>query len=122
MVFNKIFEIMKSRLVEFWNKHNVLTPTQFGFRENSSMKLATVFDAVNHEILLYKLEQYGVRGVANDFMKSYLTNRKQFLSRNGFSSSILGLNIGVPRGSVLGPILFLTAPSLEQHYMPMMLC
>ena len=61
----------------------------------------------SQKTLQNKLKQYGVRGVANDFMKPYFTNRKQFVSRNGFFSSLLGINIGVPLGSASGPILFL---------------
>ena len=48
-----------------------------------------------------------MRGVANDFIRSYLTKRKQFVCGNGCSSLLLGINIGVPQGGVLGPILFL---------------
>ena len=53
------------------------------------------------------MDQYGIRGVANDVIRSYLTNRKQFLRGNGCSSLLLDINIGVPHRSVLGPILFL---------------
>ena len=71
------------------------------------MDLAKAFNTVNHNILLFKLEQYGIRGVANDILKSYLSNRKQLVSGDVASSSLLGIDIGVPQGSVLGPILFL---------------
>ena len=71
------------------------------------MDLAKAFDTVNHNILLFKLEPYGTRGVANDILKSYLSDRKQLLSCDVASSSLLGIDIGVPQGSVLGPILFL---------------
>ena len=69
--------------------------------------MAKVFDTVNHNILLFKLEQYGIRGVTNDLIRSYLTNRKQFVSGGGFSSSQLSIDIGVPKGSVLDATLFL---------------
>ena len=71
------------------------------------LDLAKAFDTINHNILLFKLEPYGIRGVANDLIRSYLTNRKQFVSGGGFSFSQLSIDIGVPLGSVLGPILFL---------------
>ena len=61
----------------------------------------------SHNILLKKLEYYGVRGLANDWFRSYLTNRQQFVSINGFNSKKLPMKYGVPQGSVLGPLLFL---------------
>ena len=70
------------------------------------MDLAKAFDTVNHETLLYKLEQYGVRGVVNELLKSNLFNRQQLVSGNSTSSSLFNINIGVPQGSVLGLILF----------------
>ena len=62
---------------------------------------------MDHEILIKKLNFYGVRGgVGNDWIESYLTNRKQFVEINGCASELLNVARGVPQGSILGPQLF----------------
>ena len=69
--------------------------------------LQKAFDTVDHQILLPKLNHYGIRGVTNDWFKSYLSNRSQYVSINGYDSGLAAINCGVPQGSVLGPLLFL---------------
>ena len=69
--------------------------------------LCKAFDTVNHNILLTKLEYYGIRGVAYDWFESYLSNRKQFVSLYGTNSDYQTITCGVPQGSVLGPLLLL---------------
>ena len=58
---------------------------------------------LNHSILIDKLNHYGIRGIGNKWFKSYLTNRSQFVSLQGYESVIESVKHGVPQGSVLGP-------------------
>jgi len=133
-VFSKILErLLYNRVLEFINKHNILSPQQYGFRKKVSTSMALLdlvdkislsiennentigifldlskaFDTVNHNILLNKLFHYGIRGTAHDWFKNYLANRYQYVYLNDTQSNILPITCGVPQGSILGPLLFL---------------
>ena len=69
--------------------------------------LTKAFDTVDHDILLHKLEHYGIREFALDWFKSYLSDRKQYVHLNGVDTEMEGITCGVPQGSVLGPLFFL---------------
>ena len=69
--------------------------------------LKKAFDTIDHTILLKKLEHYGIRGVAYNWIESYLNSRKQYVSINDCESDLKSVICGVPQGSILGPKLFI---------------
>ena len=132
-VLSKIFEkALYTRIYSHLTK-TILFIKKYGFRSNYStihaltnlteklrssldcthivcgvfIDLEKAFDTVSHKILCDKLNNYGIRGKVNGLLESYLKNRKQYVSINGFHSITMPIKCGVPQGSSLGPLLFL---------------
>jgi retron-type reverse transcriptase len=131
---SKVIEkIMHAQILDHFNKYNLMFNGQYGFRQNHSTELAALevidqivcqmdkneiplnifldlskaFDCINHNILLFKLKYYGFQDSSHKLIQSYLANRKQYVSFNEVNSDCLTIDVGVPQGSILGPLLFL---------------
>ena len=124
---------MYKRIITFINKCDILAKIQYGFRKNKSTKdaltlitnviygkldkstpiailfldIVKAFDTVNHQILLDKLYNYGVRGSVYNLINSYLGNRLQKVKLNNATSHLESVNMGVPQETILGSLLFL---------------
>ena len=125
--FSKILEkLFNNRLDSFIEKNCILCECQYGFRNSWStymelmdlienicesmykkkyvegifIDLKKAFDTIDHNILLKKLYHYGIRGISNDWIKSNLENRKQFVQYDDAISDCKEIFCGVPQGSI----------------------
>ena len=133
---SKIFErVMFTQLYSYLNANNLLSEQQYGFRSQHSTELACVklvdyittemdnikkiktptaiyldlskaFDTLNFNILLNKLQYYGINGTSLSLIRNYLTNRFQYVQFENSESDLLEIKTGIPQGSILGPLFF----------------
>ena len=130
---SKVFErVIYDQMYLYFNNNNLLADEQFGFRKNHSTEYAAIklvdhisnemesgktpvtlfidlskaFDTLSFDILLQKLNYYGIAGVNLKLMANYLRNRKQYVVFNNHNSEITDITCGVPQGSILGPLFF----------------
>ena len=133
---SKIFErVMFTQLYSYLNANSLLSEQQYGFRSQHSTELACVklvdyittemdnikkiksptaifldlskaFDTLNFNILLNKLQYYGIHGISLSLIRSYLTNRFQYVQFENSESDLLEIKTGIPQGSILGPLFF----------------
>ena len=106
MICNLVFDKTQSTSIHFSDKmQEQLDRGNFGCE--IFVYFQKVFDTVAHNILIQKLNFFGVRGAGNNWFSSHLENRTQSVSINGYSSDLHFICYGVPQGSIMGPLLFL---------------
>ena len=130
----KVFEkLLQLRMIELCEKNSIISGNHYGFwskifcidaivstndfiRTEIDRKsfgqacfkdLQKAFDTLDHNNLSHKMEKYGYKGPIHDMMKSYLSDRWQYVDMNGKETNQKRITTGVPQGSILGPFLFL---------------
>ena len=133
LTLSKVYEkVMHSRIVDFLEKHDIFFDGQHGFRQNRSTSSAMMeivssiilanennmltgalmidtskaFDTISQEQLLDKLDYCGIRGIANDWCRSYFADRSMLVQVNNCNSDEHVIDIGTAQGSILGPLFF----------------
>lgn len=134
-IISKIFERSAvDQLVTYYNLHSLLNPRQHAYRKFHStttslfelterikkcidngnlvalaaLDLSKAFDSLAHDLILKKLDDMGLNENATSWIQSYLSNRKQLVKFGKIRSNIEKIESGVPQGSILGPLLFIT--------------
>ena len=135
-VISKLYErVVYNQIYSYFTTNNLFFDSQYGFRTRHStedaaielidqvhrvfennphdhvvsvfLDLSKAFDTIDHSTMLKKLSHYGITGAPLQWFKSYLTDRKQFILYDELESNLLNITVGVPQGSILGPLLFL---------------
>ena len=131
---SKVLErVVYDQLYTYFTTHHYLSENQYGFRKLHSTELATLeltdrinleldkgnsplaifldmskaFDTLNHNILVSKLNYYGIKNASLNWFRTYLKNRLQFVQIDQQKSKTMSISLGVPQGTILGPLLFL---------------